>query len=1086
WRWWKSRRKKKPKPKKNPFGRFVLVQAYRRYLKELPEEAVRELRRTPHFVVFGTDERSKMALIDAYSGWRTRANQRYPSSTADPHVRFFLGESAAIVDISTTLAAETTLRAKAATVWLWRWLYRRRPPTVIIALDAQSWERMPAQDKDRFAGSIRAHVHEIAKCSSAVVPVRVVLFGADCWSGYRELAFSCGRSGRGVVLRLAGGRLSEEIDRALEELQGAANYSLLVPPSQGTRGAIEFRGALSFLKEARDTWLQTTRQFLEAMTRPDALLRTPTIATLHLVPSEYVALGNPFSAVPSGWQPTGDYESYLHKEERWLDRYPWVPRYAAVAAAILVLAAFPLARYLSDLDRLAQAEVHVEAYERTSVDEMIALRAAQALPPFDYGWLPGFFTWIAPDPLEDEKAELRKRFVARFRTAQLRARLRDADERTYLQTLGLIYAVRGAPLWDMAMERYEDWAGTLDVALVRAYLDQVQERYARTDMPAFTGRWTSEVAPYLERMQRVMQRDSITTRELRALTGVRWDEAWLRECGRLSAELRGLEVPLTELRVKGCPNASDEMIAALGAFDAPGILESRKERFRGLPSMVEHLREIRRRVPEEQRVHTVRFGDRQVELSEQSWWRLLLKSEIERVQVDCGLGTSTARFFEFGGALPDVEVRNPPPVRTDGSVSALYTRRAFESAIRPQLAELGDLLAEIDPHRDWSSLRRCVQQQADRYAADYAAKWQSYVGSMSLSAGNSGDLVRLIQAMQVPGGAWDRFWTILADNLAVRGLPLPAESESPEDGARAGGIVAPIEDELRRLRPVAEVVGGESDSRPLDDYVALLSELLEPLEEEFELESPELSGAEQILLDDLSGEESPLASARAMVRGWGVQGFGQAMFLVPIETFERVGRSRVNRRVSTRWRQEYLPEVRRMVAAYPFASETGNEVTPEELSELLGPDGTLGELFAALFDALCTRSPSGVVACTRGISLPDGMSELEQALSRLRGALFDDEGAPRPVALRVRPTMFRLRGADECQRWSRRECVHERSAGCQVRRRRQCEEMLLARTGLEVGESRVQGLNSAQRDRALLWNWWEHGNPRVFAEFESR
>ncbi|MEM6960348.1 MAG: hypothetical protein AAF550_01235, partial [Myxococcota bacterium] len=47
WRWWKSRRKKKPKPKKNPFGRFVLVQAYRRYLKELPEEAVRELRRTP-------------------------------------------------------------------------------------------------------------------------------------------------------------------------------------------------------------------------------------------------------------------------------------------------------------------------------------------------------------------------------------------------------------------------------------------------------------------------------------------------------------------------------------------------------------------------------------------------------------------------------------------------------------------------------------------------------------------------------------------------------------------------------------------------------------------------------------------------------------------------------------------------------------------------------------------------------------------------------------------------------------------------------------------------------------------------------
>jgi type VI secretion system protein ImpL len=223
---------------------------------------------------------------------------------------------------------------------------------------------------------------------------------------------------------------------------------------------------------------------------------------------------------------------------------------------------------------------------------------------------------------------------------------------------------------------------------------------------------------------------------------------------------------------------------------------------------------------------------------------------------------------------------------------------------------------------------------------------------------------------------------------------LDAASKPGQDKAagkdKAAAAAAPAGADKAKAKDAASE---EDEEAQAEGGTAELADMLTPLEKV----------ALSMLLEE---EGSYLRKAQEWLDQQGITGELRQPFLEPFLQVQRLGKQELEATLARQWEEASGRMLRPMLERYPFNPEAKEDVDPGELEVLRRKDGAFWHLVDQVFSRVCMER--GTQWSLRGplrdkLTLPDEMLVTLSKLARLSKLLWDDEGRPRPLMLKVQP-----------------------------------------------------------------------------------
>lgn len=164
---------------------------------------------------------------------------------------------------------------------------------------------------------------------------------------------------------------------------------------------------------------------------------------------------------------------------------------------------------------------------------------------------------------------------------------------------------------------------------------------------------------------------------------------------------------------------------------------------------------------------------------------------------------------------------------------------------------------------------------------------------------------------------------------------------------------------------------------------------------------------EKVALTMLLEEEgSYLRKAQEWLDQQGITGELRQPFLEPFLQVQRLGKQELEATLTRQWEEASGRMLKPMLERYPFNPDSKEDVDPGELEVLRRKDGAFWHFVDQMFSRIAVAR--GSQWSLRGplrdkLTLPDEMLLSLSRLDRLARLLWDDEGRPRPLMLKVQP-----------------------------------------------------------------------------------
>ena len=176
-------RKTRPAGSSSGTDTVPLVAIWNRFLAGLPAAARPLVGRYPWVVVIGESGAGKTTLIDAKADWQTQSNNKFPSYTAEPQLKLYLGSRVVAHELSPQLVADPRKAVSDALAALWRPLCRVRPPLAVIVLSLEQVRRATPQQLRAQAQRIEGTLGQLSALCGIPILTRVCLTHLEALSG---------------------------------------------------------------------------------------------------------------------------------------------------------------------------------------------------------------------------------------------------------------------------------------------------------------------------------------------------------------------------------------------------------------------------------------------------------------------------------------------------------------------------------------------------------------------------------------------------------------------------------------------------------------------------------------------------------------------------------------------------------------------------------------------------------------------------------------------------------------------------------------------------------------------------------------
>jgi len=1032
----KRRRAKKVEPpleeaKEKPFPSSTLLNIWKEFLLQIPKEFRRSIMMYEPFVVLGGSGVGKSSLIDACTDWQGQARQFYPSYTTNPLLQIYLGSQVVVQEIPSALLNDSSKPVLSALRRLWKPLFRKKEPTVVVVLDASSFQTDTIESLKRHAQMIRGKINIISRLRRKPVKVCVALTHMDQREGFLEFSRFLYQNDIPLDLRFTSKTDLKNLSTCLEQYEDYLSHGLTTLPGE------DYLKIICFLRQAPELFSRVS-VFTKILQSPDPLSPEPEVIRLSLISEKEgdSVISNPFVSPL--------------KTDDLRGMQPLLKHQIAAAAIVVFGVAYLLSGYLYERHLLNKTDREMqlmqasppalEDYDRDMhrlfLDFSMSLKKDALL-----ALLPNFFPDLHGKINERLVHSIRKFYlIPDLKRLANRAQVEEVQEKT-LFLLSLMCATKSNQLGELILaniqEEGEEWTERLGLPklLIVDYvnnnndLQQVARDLAKLNLTVLSAKgkapdplpwllyfreltkayqrpWITKA--HLEKLQKEGQRglelldkldrydlyakfSELLDSELKELKPIlNIDFIWIpRKGGRINREsirpflslLRGLSITYTEVKELSLGQLVDYIE---GMMTISSKQSNEGERFR------------------------FNLAGEYFEFTERRWKDLIIRSIMilslrdfitENRQGD-GL-----MFFEMYDRFDDIGM-NPTnegrflfmgKARVDGK----FTREAFEAKVKPVLLELPEFLKSLPIEKsEKARLRNSVFREVQAYAERYFDQWRDYYWHFDVQAQSIEELRYVLNQMQLPSSAFQDFLMTIEENTVL------------ELGDNT--YFTPFESGLRTFAFIGRVMQKRKDEVPeLQSYRAILAQMQRDLEsdappapndlqENTNILESQLSPLGRFFLAVLRGDEnSYLVLGEKWASNVGIDRKYRQLFLQPFRQAYLLGRPEVRGKINDLWSELRLSDIDPIASKFPFNLKADTAVDPGDLETVLHPQqGTFWRAFELFLSPVC-RETGGILrerTCILGsLKLPEEMLDTVNNVSRLSKTLWDDKGQPKPL-----------------------------------------------------------------------------------------
>lgn len=1053
WLWLRYKKKKKghaaPKEEGEPASvrpapaprTDTLWKVWKRFLAELPRLYQRSILRFQPFVVLGAAGAGKSQAVEAYTDWRRQKLQFLGSALEDPNLQIYLGSQVLVFELPAPLSLDTSSHARKRLLKLWRPLFKKRTPTAVVVADLSRLAASPPDAVRDLADTLRGKLNLLAEAHRGPIEVRLVLTRLDLLEGFAEFARFLEAERIPATLQLEPGAEQDyAVEGALQE--SFAQFDRLLPLALTTVPAESYLKIIAFLRQA-PTQLGALRAFLPPLVSTDALARRPVLEQIYLAGAGKGA--NPFHAV------AGDSEDLPTP----LRRHRVLAGTVALLGILYLGASYFHERALWSPSRAAMLNyesVKDPQRERLLRQEVTAFREREKRDAM-LRVIPAFFDsggrW-----LDDGLARS-------IRDRQLlpgldRALSSDWSHRKSLYFLALLYSTRTNDLGKLVRAQEDNWAAAtgLDRQLIEDYIESAHVPYEKK---AALDRLPAQVAQsaandpqpwvlYFLRVQRALDGGFVTPEEL---TSLQVEAGQLLQAEAVVERFEATPTVLRELdettgygfQAEYAPYLKDVHSRAVFGSTLPDV-KAALELIKGsqlnasadptplLADLCARLRLILDKHPGEQdQTFSLQFGEQRFGFKAQDWAALLRNSaaraEVLRFVHQDGEASRSIFFAqkESSTAVMMNPGNNGQFLFTGkAALDDRYTRATFDRTVRPVLIQLNDLLLQVSLGADERRLlEEFVYREVERYAAHYTEAIDRYYNAYGVSAQSPEAVQLLVKQMMRPDSPFKALLRVVATNTQL------------ELDAAKVHFFQPMNDALAKYAALDRVMADKGGgAQELDNYQAILEQLLLSLRAQpaaggaakpGDKAAPAEAAPPVTQLSDLLTPTGKTAlkilqgqkdSYWQLVHDWLANvGLGSELagpFVAPVDALYDVGLKEIQGAVADGWNHQVVTSLNEVLTAFPFDPASTVDATPEALTEAFHPlTGKFQDLRRRFVDPISQKGPAGWtwrIGAGRIVETPPGMYELVNHVERLGQALWDAQGKPQPLKLRVSPVPF--------------------------------------------------------------------------------
>lgn len=1051
---------------KVPKDRFTKI--WKRFKTDLPAVVRRSLGSFAPFVVMGTDQAATARLINGHTDWERQARFLFGSHVDDPDLKIYLGSRVLVLNMPESVLSETSSSARDALLKLWRPLFRRTPPIVVVSISPTKLMGLRPEQIGDLADSIRGKVNLLSWVSKKPVEIRVALTDLEQVDGFEELANLAEHSHIPLEITLndeiSDYELEGQLNQQMAELNRFVHIALHDLP--GEKFSEGFTQLVRFLRDAPAQVTPYIATFLAALMVRQPLGEQPILRTVFLTSTEGGAgPGNPFKTRSTAKKARGPL--FWH-------------RLTATALAGVMAVAL-LGGYLHERSLYLPARAALKTYLEQDGLAHQTMRAAvlrAEITTFaNRTAFPGFFANAQTEMQE----QLRQRILELHIVPQLNnAADSTSGLRTSIHLLALAYASADNELGGLAedSEMMRRWSRTTklpedliheyvvsaskpNLARLRASLDTPRfvSRTLRWDRESFDEEWQ----PFFRDAARLMKLGNLTRVEF---TGLK-DRAV-----PLTSQLALIESHPDTAELIDLLANTDSELAKLRQILERDLLElQRPETFRSQKRgeiarfMARVISTELRAPPKQGRLDELciwlqrtlqppspdqgagflsmfvsaggsedlaEFQIDDIVIREKDWLKLTrdnsIREALRSFQRRAGANNNNL-FFSASDRFPDLQL-NPDTLGEflfagKARIPGTYTRAAVRERIVPPLECLGGIYEQL--HRvagpETADLSVAIERELEGYASQYGRYTSDYYRAFRLNAKSTvSNLQSILNRLMQGSSPFNRHLIEVADN-----------SRLPTHGAFAGRYLAPLAGRLEGYRVLQEVATStKTAGTPLGDYLGFVAQIQEALKADPAsdiLPTAEATGAAEAAptmqpLEELLSPSGKMAlqmlqcspdSPLTQIEGWldEVQ-MPKALrgpFLTLMRQLYLVGRRNIQDVTARQWNQHVVTDLQAMVLRFPFQPLSNVDVTEAQLTDFFHPlTGRFSLVKLTYLDPIRTRVPNCRFRYANDAPLPPvGSTLLLPEIEALTTRLWDVAGQAKPLNLLVSPVAFRSR-----------------------------------------------------------------------------
>lgn len=1044
-----------------------LLRIWRKFFRQIPREFRSTLKTHQHFLLMGDEKSGKTDLVQ---GIIEQSQSIYPFEveyTKSSEIQFYLGPKQIVQELSLAAIQDRTVELRRSIIHLWKRLYAKEPPIVVISYNPFSESAKDLKEVNRLARLIAGKLTLLSQISKSPLNVRISLTHLDKIKGYLPLAQFIKQHNITFEIPLTSDFESETLQQSISQFRD--EYLSLILTSTSAENYMEI---LHFFNEVEKLF-STVEEFLRILTSGEE-------SPVELEKLTFASNCEPYTSFSSfDWAPTCSNSIFF--------RHPMLKHQVASGALLLVCLGLVLNNFNKDRKQISLSQKGVNSILLMQPEHFVSKvipkieTINRSRPQEKYlSFLPRFYQ----KKLRNTNQALAYRIRQHILEPTLRRLiLKKSDhELSIIYMLGLLHATKDNPLGEHILENTFDWAKAtdLDESLITSfvhfsneagsepiqidYIDQINISTPLTD----TAPWIE----FLERFKHIVSQSILTSHDpleikqeasslLSAYRKIKNDPHAFKVASFLKGtSSRMLDSFEKNMKLLTWINEEKDSLEQLLTFicdtypNIPNISELNISEFFTVLQDVAKIRE-KKCYPYKTEIKGKTF-----EFNPNQWVNLSVTHIIEDLIHKYDIynrDTQGSIFFKRTAPLADIIFdsyrKEFPYFKKPIVIPGRFSRLAFEKNVRGTTESLLSLLDDLPINsEDKDRFQKFVHQEVDSYAKQYQKEYERVYEACDIRSGSLEDILEILGKISEPNSSLHLFLDNVYHHTSAFSDPTSCLSNL-EDINHFYFLIPLMKQEKNELSPFAEY------QKILKEAHLVLKgkktiEGIGPLEHHL---TPAAALSLSILRKNPQSYKNQIINSLLDID---VPSRYHHLFLAPIMEAYRLGIKDLKVGIEQLWKKTLSSQLEALFAKRPFNPDGAFAATYNEVEKMTNPHSEFFQIITELISPASTY--------TQGQWIPDSRSDLQLAasiytaanrLAKISQLLWDTNGEPQPLHMQVQALPF-----------SKKEKTYPAPVV----------------SYLVTGEEQLYNFNQTPSWYSIKVEWWKESNSSVVMELANK